>query len=316
MSNQRTKQLTHGAMMTAVFTVLIAASVYVPILSVISVFFLALPIAWYSATYGGKASGLLTVSCLILAFVVGGLLALPLAMVYIPFGLAVGLSIRHRKSKLFLFMAASLVILFSVIIQYVASIYLFNINILQEFMMVVRDSYEQAGSLMERFAEQPEDYGEVVAELVFTIETLLPTLLVLSTFALVSLLLMINLPVLKRLGPDVPKFPPFRNLKLPKSVLWYYLVVLLTPFLFTLQQGTMPYMVFLNASVLLQVLLFLQGISFYHFYVHQQGWPKWVTVLVTILAFPLQGFTGIVGIIDLGFNIRGLIEQANKSKGK
>ncbi|MFP3422756.1 DUF2232 domain-containing protein, partial [Bacillus sp. SIMBA_161] len=64
----------------------------------------------------------------------------------------------------------------------------------------------------------------------------------------------------------------------------------------------MAYLIFANASMLLQFLLFLQGVSFYHFYIHQEGWPRWVTVTVTIFAVPLQSFTSIIGILDLGFD--------------
>ena len=68
--------------------------------------------------------------------------------------------------------------------------------------------------------------------------------------------------------------------------------------------------------VLLQMLLFLQGIAFYHFYIQQEGWPNWVKVIVTVFAFPLQAFTIIVGIVDLGFDIRGWVKKAHDFKGK
>ena len=311
MQNQQTRQLTNGAMMAAVFTVLLAISVYVPVLSIVSTLFLALPVAWYSAKYPWKASALFASVCLVLSFIIGGLLSVPLALIHVPLGLAIGISIYYKKSKLFMFMGASIVLLASLMIQYVASIALFGINVLEEFKNMFDQSYEQAGSMMKTMGASEasiKEYNELVAQMQFSFETLLPVLLVLGVFITVWVLLLILLPILKRLGIAVPKFPPFRNMKLPKSVLWYYLIVLLVSLLSEFEPGTMAYMIFINASVLLQFLLFLQGVSFYHFYIHQEGWPKWVTVL--------QSFTSIVGIVDLGFDIRGWVKRAHEFKGK
>lgn len=302
--------------MAAVFTVLVVASVYVPVLNIVSMLFLALPVAWYSAKYGVKASVLFSAAAFLLAFLIGGLFAIPLALAYIPLGLAIGLSIHEEKSKLFLFLASSLVLLASVIIQYAAAVLLLGVNVFEQFLTQARTIGEEFGRQAEELGSLPEGYDDGLAEWLFMIETLLPVWLILTVFLLTWLVLLVNLPLLRRLGISVPKFPPFQNMKLPKSILWYYLVVLLTPYLFSPEPGTMTYMVFLNASILLQILLFLQGVSFYHFYIYQQRWPKWVAVLTTFLAFPLAGFTVIVGIIDLGFNVRGWIEQANKPNRK
>ncbi len=303
--------------MTALFAVLLAISVYVPVLSLVSTLFLALPIAWYSAKYPAKASALVAVVGVVLSFLIGGLLSLPLALIHIPLGLMIGLSIHYKKSKLFMFMGSSIVLLLSLMLQYVAAIAFLGINFLEEFTTTMRSSYEQAGTWLERLgSESMEEYEELVAQIMLTFETLLPTLLILTTFTTVWVLLLILLPILKRLGVEVPKFPPFREMRLPKSVLWYYLIVILVSLLSDFEQGTMAYFIFANASMLLQFLLFLQGVSLYHFYIHQEGWPRWVTVIVTIFAVPLQSFTSIIGILDLGFDIRGWIKRAHEFKGK
>lgn len=303
-------------MMAAVFTVLLAISIYVPLLQIVSSLFLALPIAWYSAKYGGKASALFTAVCLVLTFIIGGILSLPLALIHIPLGLVIGLSIYNRKSKLFMFMGSSIVILISLVVQYVASIALLGINVLEEFMTEMKNSFQQTSAIMENFGTLPEDYTENMNQLLLSMEILMPTWLVLGVFMATWVMLLLLLPVLKRLGIEVPAFPPFREMKLPKSVLWYYLIVIVVSVFTEFQPGTMPYMILMNATLMLQFLLFLQGISFYHYYIKQEGWPKWVTVIVTILAIPLQSFTSIVGIVDLGFDIRGWVKRAHEFKGK
>lgn len=303
--------------MTALFAVLLAISVYVPVLSLVSTLFLALPIAWYSAKYPAKASALVAVVGVVLSFLIGGLLSLPLALIHIPLGLMIGLSIHYKKSKLFMFMGSSIVLLLSLMLQYVAAIAFLGINFIEKLTTRAQNFYERTGVQLEQLgSESVEQYKELGAQIMLTFETFLPTLLILSVFTIVWVLLLILLPILKRLGIEVPKFPPFREMRLPKSVLWYYLIVILVSLLSDFEQGTMAYFIFANASMLLQFLLFLQGVSFYHFYIHQEGWPRWVTVIVTIFAVPLQSFTSIIGILDLGFDIRGWIKRAHEFKGK
>lgn len=319
MQNQRTRQITNGALMAAVFTVLLAFTVYVPIFSVITMFFLVLPIAWYSAKYPWKPSLLFSAAALFLSFIIGGIFAVPVALLYVPFGLMIGYSIYYKKSKLYMFIGSSIIMLLSVMLQYLATIWLFGINVIEEYITASKATFTEGGNWMERLGgteQQVADYNERVSEMLLTMETMMPTLIVLSVFVIVWIHLLINLPILKRFGIAVPKFPPFADMKLPKSVLWYYLIVLLISLLSDLEQGTMVYLAFMNATMLLQMLLFLQGISFYHFYIEQEGWPKWVAVLVTVLALPLQAFTIIVGIVDLGFDIRGWVKKAHDFKGK
>ncbi len=51
MPNNQTKALTQGAMMIALFLVLIAVAFYVPVINIVALIFAPLPLAWYSATY-------------------------------------------------------------------------------------------------------------------------------------------------------------------------------------------------------------------------------------------------------------------------
>lgn len=318
MQNQRTRQITNGALMAAVFTVLMAVSLYVPVLSAITILFLVLPIAWYSAKYPGKPSMLFAAVALIMSLIIGGVFAVPVALLYIPLGLTIGLSIHYKRSKLYMFMGSSIVFLMSLMLQYLVSVWLLGINVIEEFFTAARASFGE-NNWMERLGgteEQIEQYNEMASTMLETLEITLPALIIMTVFVAVWFHLLVNLPILKRLGTEVPKFPPFAEMKLPKAVLWYYLITLLITLLSDLQPGTMTYLAVANAMVILQMLLFLQGVSFYHFYIKQEGWPKWVTVIVTVFAFPLQQFTIIVGIVDLGFDIRGWVKKAHDFKGK
>ena len=79
MPNEQTKQLTLGAMIIALFSILLAVSFYVPVLNLITILFLALPIAWYSAKFSRTASIYVVVLSMGISYFIGGLLAIPFA---------------------------------------------------------------------------------------------------------------------------------------------------------------------------------------------------------------------------------------------
>ena len=312
MPNEQTKQLTFGAMMIALFSILLAVSFYVPVINLITSFFIALPIAWYSAKFNRKASILVTVLSIGMSFFIGGLLAIPLAMVHAPLGFIIGDNIRTKKSKLFLLLSTGIVLLISTAIQYVITVILFEFNPVKELMTIATEYYDQIGAMLESFNALPENYYKKVADSLFMFETTMPSLLIVSIFLFALIFINILLPILKKLDLVVPKFPAYRNMRLPKSVLWYYMIVLVVTLIVELHQGTFAFMVFANAALVLHFLLFLQGVSFIHFYIHEKEWSKWVTVLATVLAFPFQSVTILFGIVDLGFNIRSFVKNKNK----
>ncbi|MBK3496802.1 YybS family protein [Viridibacillus sp. YIM B01967] len=307
MPKNRTQRLTQGAMMVALFTVLSAIVSYVPVLSVITIWFIPLPIAWYSAMYDRKASSLVAIVSIVLTILISGILALPLAVVFCLAGFIIGDAIRTKKSKVFLLMSTGVTVLISTAFMYVISVKFFKIDFLKELMTGVRKSYEKSNELAESITGKAPFTAEQLENMFNLMDMAMPTLITMSVFILTFLLITVNLPLLKRLGITVPKFASFRDLKLPRSVLWYYMLVLIVTLFIKPESGTFIYIAFLNISFILNMLLLLQGISFIQYYMHQQGWPKWTVVVGTILALPLQSFVTLLGIVDLGFNIRALV---------
>ena len=149
MPNNQTKKLAQGAMMAAVFALLIAISYYVPALWIITTIISPLPIAWYSASYERSQAISMTIVAIAITFFLGGLLILPLAVVYGVAGLVIGDAIRLKKSKLYLFIATSLAILFTFAIIYLISIRLFNVDFIKDSFELWRESFIQAINLSE-----------------------------------------------------------------------------------------------------------------------------------------------------------------------
>ena len=307
MPNNQTKKLAQGAMMAAVFALLIAISYYVPGLWVVTIIISPLPIAWYSASYERSQAISMTIVAIAIAFFLGGLLILPIAVVCGVAGLVIGDAIRLKKSKLYLFIATSLAMLFTFAIIYLISIRLFNVDFIKESFDLWRENFIQAVNLSEQVSGQVVMSKDQLDLTVNIINAVIPAFITIIVALLALTIISINLPLLKRFKINVPKFSQFKSMRLPKAVLWYYLIVLTVTIFINPAVGTPLYVIILNFSVILWVLLTLQGVSFIYFVIDEKELPKFLKVLTAFFSVPFYSVVLLVGVFDLGFNIRQMI---------
>ncbi|MEK4487864.1 DUF2232 domain-containing protein [Psychrobacillus sp. FSL H8-0484] len=312
MQKNKTNNITYGSMMIALFAILLGLTFYIPFVGFITAFIVLLPIAWYSANFERKQAILVTTISIIISFIIGNIGGLIFGLLIAPLGFIIGDSIRGNKSKLYMLMASTIFILFMTAVQYIISILVLNINVLEQFLENIEIYYERLGNMMSSVGQLPENYDAMVNKSLQLIEAIMPTYFIGGAFILAFIYLSINLPLLKKLKLDVPKFSKFVDFRLPKAVLWYYLIVSVITLIVSFEIGTFGYLLFINAALILRTLLFLQGVSLIHYYFYVRGWPKWAAILATFLAVPLYTFTIILGVLDLGFNLRGFLKDRYK----
>ncbi|MDI2586432.1 DUF2232 domain-containing protein [Psychrobacillus sp. NEAU-3TGS] len=312
MQKNETNYLTYGSMMIALFAILLAMSVYVPFVGFFTSFIVPLPIAWYSAKFVRKQAVFVMFIAIIISFIIGGFFGFVFGLLVSPLGFIIGDSIRNKRSKLYMLMASGIFLLFMAAVQYIISILVLNINILEQLLEGIEIYYEQIGNIMASVGQLPKDYDEMVKQSILLIQAIMPSYFIGGIFITAFLYLVINLSLLKKLKLDVPKFSKFMDFRLPRVVLWYYLIVSIFSLFMEFEMGTFGYLLFVNAALILRVLLFLQGVSLIHYYFYVQGWPKWSMVLASILAVPLFTFTIILGVLDLGFNLRAYLKDRYK----
>ena len=72
---------------------------------------------------------------------------------------------------------------------------------------------------------------------------------------------------------------------------------------------------YVNATVILRISIFIQGISFIHYYMNEVKLPKWVIVISTVIAILLSQVTVLLGVLDAGINIRTWIGEKKSKLG-
>ncbi len=308
MPNNQTKALVQGSMMVAIFTILMIISAYIPFMFMIALLFAPLPIAWYSANYKRSSSILVAVVGCILTVLMSGITMLPFAFTMGLLGVVIGNAIHLKKSKLYLLMSSGIAVLLSTALVYIAYVRLAGINMIDMSLDIVRENYEQSNELAKSVTGQVAIKPEQLEVMFRTIELTIPAAITIFAFMVAFIIITLNLPILKRLGLAVPKFAPFQNMRLPRSVLWYYMIVLSINLFIRPEAGTMLDIIVLNVSYILWLLLILQGISFIHYFISKKGMPNAVKWIASLLAIPLSSFIILLGIVDLGFNVRSLVK--------
>ncbi|MGR3766336.1 YybS family protein [Rossellomorea sp. NS-SX7] len=304
---KNTRVITQGALMLAIFTVLLLMVLYVPFLGTLAFFVLPLPLIFFSARHSFVNSLYVLLGAMVLSFFVGGPVALPLGLAFGSLAMVMGWGIRNQWDKLRIFMSSTFILLINIVIGFVLSIAFLNINIVEDGLKESKTTYY---SLLEQVGQEPDQkFIESLNSSIQLIQTLMPAFFLGMAAIFALLFIWVNFPILKRLGVNVPVFKPFREWMLPKSILWYYLIVLLVSMIAQPEQGTYLYTAVLNVLYVLQTLMAVQGLSFLYFLGHFKGWSKGSLVLITIISLPLLYLVRILGIIDLGFNLRQRLQR-------
>lgn len=302
----------HGLSTLSIFTLLLLIAVYLPVLGLVGLLLAVVPIAWFRANHTRINAVFLAVLGLLLAILLGGYIGLFVALVTVPVGFMIGDGLAEKKSKVFLLVSTAITLILATLTQILVSQFLFSVNLLEQMMDQIRDTYSQVGDLMESAGQLPDDFNQIVASSLQTFALVLPGYFIAVMFVTAWIYLVVALPILRKLKVPIPRFAAFRHFQLPRAVIWYYLIVSLLSLLGTFEAGTIGEMAVVNALFVFRALLYLQGVSLIHYYFHQQGWPKWGAMATTIVSVPFYSIVVIIGVIDLGFRLRAYIGTSSK----
>lgn len=301
-------KLTEGALFLAAFAVLLLITIYIPVLGVVVNLFIPLPFIMFAAKNDRKSSFVFLIGAVLISFIVGTVFAIPLTLSYGLTGIIIGDFIREKKNRIAGFIAGVIVFLITIVAQYAISVAFFEMDVIKESLGAFEESIDMSFEMLEKLGQSPDPkMVEQFEASIHMLETLVPSVFVLASFMIVFITELISFPIAKRFGVDVPKWKPFRELTLPKSLLWYYLLVLIGTILLNPEVGTYWHTALINLSFILQFFMVLQGLSFIYYISYEKALPKFIPILVTVLVFLLPivlYIVRILGIIDLGFNLR------------
>ncbi|WP_033827388.1 YybS family protein [Bacillus andreraoultii] len=308
----KAKTLTEGAISLAIYTIMLLIFLYVPIFGAIIIFALPVSYIYFTAKHNWKDGLLVFIASVILTFIIGSWAALFIPFSYGIVGIVLGWCIYTKKERFISFSAASLVLLISLVIGYIVTTIFFNIDYLKEIQDMVSQSLNESMTMLEMLGQETEQMKTRLNEFGDLFITLLPSLLILLSAISVLLIQLISYPILKRLGVEVSHARPFRDISLPKSLIWYFLIIMILSLVIEAEKGTFIYNVITNFLFVIDFLFVLQAITFLFNVCYKKGIHKtWAIVgTIFILLNPLANqLAKIIGIFDLGFDLRNQIQR-------
>ncbi|OLO42155.1 hypothetical protein BTR23_02690 [Alkalihalophilus pseudofirmus] len=308
---KKTRALTEGSLLAALFGIGIIALLFIPLISMVLIWFMPIPFIIYVLRHGLKPGLLFWVVTMFLTFIISGLPGLPIPLFFGAGGLVVGELYRREKSGLAVLLGGSLTYIVSIILLFVISIVLLGIHPIHTSQELMRQSVETAESMLIGIGQETNEQLDEFYQVIDTLAELGPLLIILMGITTAILTQLVSRLIVKRFYPKVPALPPFREWKFPKSFLWYYLIVSILV-LIGVPETSFMHIVLINLFPLLGFAMTVQGLSFLFYYCHVKSVPKVVPILATVfsLLLPLVLFiVRIIGIIDLGFDLRKRVKK-------
>lgn len=307
-----TRFITEGAALLAIYAILLLISMYVPILGAVVTF--ALPLPFILLTVRHKLSNVLVifVAALFITVVVSQPISLIKTVMFGLIGVVLGCMYKKGKKPVEILIAGTLAYLIGIMLIYVGSIKFFNIDLMKQMQNMFNESMAKSEKIVSA-AGMPisKEQKELLGQFNDMLQTLFPSLLVMVSLCFSWITVMISGSVLRKLKYDITAWPKFKDIQLPKSIVWYYIIFILLSTFIKVEPTSYLHMVFSNLYVIFAMLLVFQGLTFIAFVAHRKGFTKGVPIISFIVCmfipmlFPL---VTILGIIDLGISLRSKME--------
>lgn len=302
--------ITEGAMMAAIFVLISVISYYTPI-GAISTFALSAPAAILTFRQGLRPAVLSSIAgSVVLALMVDPIWALTSALMLQLMGLVLGWGLRKRYTPYLTLLAGTAAGMVGIVAMALVSWYVLGINVVQEMIVLYRESSEQSLAIFQKF-NVPEESLMAIKQIPQMVELfagpLMPSILLLTSMALAFVNLAIIREVLRRLGSPTEGLPPFGLLKLPRYFIWGFLLAFLGLTISQQLQAPTLRSLFMNLYNLANILFTVQGLAIAVFYMGKWNTPKLMQVfgifmLVSTPIFPPMLL--MFGLLDYTFDFR------------
>lgn len=296
-----------AGMCTALAVVLSLIGLYMPLLSTVVFLLIPLPIAYLGMKEGVKWSVVVTIGILILDSSFFGIVSAAfLCAIFGVLGVVMGVCYRLKVSATKTLIAASIVVLWALLAEAAATLYLLGLptllfggegmSELKEAMMSTLPSFYSGEALSQA--------QEKVEMLITSMEKSVPfTIIAVAVFySWASMTL--GFFVFRKMGiTDIPHLPPFEKWYFPKPVVYVYIAVLASEF-FLKDNGTISYIIY-NFGVACTFIFWLQGISTVWWLPHKYPFIRPLRVIIIFLSV-------FVAIIQMVVVFLGLADMATE----
>nr|WP_269448163.1 YybS family protein [Lentibacillus sp. JNUCC-1] len=303
--------------MSAVFIALLIVAMFIPVLNIFANIALPIPFVVYAARYDLKAVGLMFAVTQILALLFGTLVAIPVAVSAAFGGIMIGVALRKKLTPYETWASGTIGFVAGLAFVFVFSQFVFDVNWIDETNELIDRSLSMTEEIVSTVGlnEEASQQMETMKEQFKQLPDYMPAGLAVASIFMAFITQWLSYKVLNRIERKTYRFPPFRSMRLPTSIIWIYFFALIAG-LFVQDADSLILLAANNAMMLVGLLLTLQGFSFIFFFAHTKSLSKAIPVVAVVvtllLPFIMLYIIRLIGIVDIGFGVRERMENREK----
>lgn len=313
----QSKQITDGAIFTAIYIILILLIIFIPFLSTFVLFLIPVPFIIYTSMHGYKPAVVMVLAAFLLTSIVATLISIPLTLLATFGGITIGHAIYKGKDAYTTLAFGTMGFIISLVGIFILTELVFSVHIYSEIDALIAESLETSKSLLQNLPNSidTDETFKLVEEQMYGFKDLIPGLVILLALAMSFISQWAGYKVLNRIKGKKLYFSKFADFNFPISLIWVYLITIILSFI-NLDQGSTLYLAYVNAELICVTFLFIQGLSFLFFYFNHKKINRVVPIILTVISFLIPLFMyiiRIIGIIDLGFSLKKQMMNQGKS---
>lgn len=299
--NSTTRALIEGAITVAISVVLLLLMVYTP-LGVFTFFVIPIPYMVYSARHTWQSMIVTGIISLLVASLFMTILVTPLVFYAWTVGFVLGISLKKKHSGLVTYLLTAATIFGLFLLALIVASAVFGVNLIDEFVTIVDEIFSQSNQMLQNALG--EGYQQI--DISEYIRLYFPSLLIINALFLGFVNYWIGYALYKRLGHQPRPFPPLEQLRFPRSILYYYVVLLILMFIPAFSTIDWLNATLLNVFPIFDYALIIQGILFAFFIAKARNLGKALPIISIVLLFipPFAYILKIIGIVDIALPIR------------
>lgn len=303
-----TRSLVEGAIFSSIFIVILFLSVYTPI-GFITIFALPIPYIFYTNKNGLRMGIAMFFITMILAIIFTSVLGVIPTFIAGSIGIIMGW-LYQRERALPAIVGGTITGIINFVIILIITKVVFGINIvetMQNMSIDFIDSIEKVSNIAGTTPQTAEMF-QLYRSTINQVGQIMPYIIIFSSFIIVFITHFMS-RLIKIPSFNIPSFP-IRDWSLPRNILIYFFISVIILMINPLNNIYTLHILAINLYPLLQVLLLIQGISFVFCISYYRKMGRAPSVLVVIASFlpVISQFVIILGMVDLGFNLRNKLK--------
>ena len=319
MNQHRITPLTESGLLTALSVVLALMAVYLPFIGFLLVLFWPLPLVVLVVRHGMRWGILASLAAgILVGLLVEPLLSLRLVVAFAPAGLLLGWAFAKGWSGVRTFMLTLLAAIAGQAAAVGLLLWVTDVNPLAMQVDILQSSFDSSLQLYESMGMSGADLAkarEDIEQGMKMLNYLFPLVFILMGLFYAVVSYMAGGRILRRLGHNVPQFPPFREWRLPQAFLYMFGFALVGLYWGGTREISWLYQLSLNANVLAIMAGLLQGIVLVHCLLshYKVSLPLRIVLYVFLIMNPfLAQVTAMTGLIDMLFDYRRRFAARNQ----